>query len=182
MEPARLLLHDMLRQAHHSFITRCTGWRKNNGTDQPIFFLNTLTKTGSESIEEIIRKGRILFVGFVARMEDTRLPKCEMFEELVECADCVRRQGNEWMGDFLDDFRAVGINVGQWTTAAQDEEEWRSTVGQGEVERFMATWIAIEKVRAGLRHAVVCLNVTARTKEKKALSKRVRSGSLAIVN
>ena len=46
----------------------------------------------------------------------------------------------------------------------------------------MAKWIAAEKVRAGLRHAVVCLNVTGRTKERIAQSKRFRASSLAIVD
>ena len=32
---------------------------------------------------------RILFAGFVVRMENTRLPKCEMFGELVGGAGCV---------------------------------------------------------------------------------------------
>ena len=36
-------------------------------------------------------------------------------------------RGKEWMGCLLDDLRAFGINVGQWTTAAQDEGEWRKT-------------------------------------------------------
>ena len=43
----------------------------------------------------------------------------------------------EWMGCFLDDLRAFGINADQWTTAAQDEGEWRRTVEQG-AEHFMA--------------------------------------------
>ena len=42
------------------------------------------------------------------------------------------------MGCFLDDLRAFGINANQWTTAAQDEGEWRKTAEQG-AERFMAT-------------------------------------------
>ena len=45
----------------------------------------------------------------------------------------------------------------------------------------MAKWIA-EKNKAGLRHAVVCPNVTGRTKEKIAQSKRTRAGSLALVD
>ena len=45
--------------------------------------------TGSESIEAIIRRRRILFAGFVARMEDTRLPKCVMFGDLVGGEGCV---------------------------------------------------------------------------------------------
>ena len=53
----------------------------------------------------------------------------------------------------LDDPRAFGINADQWTTAAQDEGEWRNTAGEG-AEYFKAKWIAAEKARAGLRHAV----------------------------
>ena len=85
------------------------------------------------------------------------------------------------MGCFLDDLRASGINADQWTTAAQDEGEWRKTAEPG-AERCMAKWIAAENVRAGLRHAVVCPNVTGRTKDRIAQSKRVRAGSLATVD
>ena len=46
----------------------------------------------------------------------------------------------------------------------------------------MAKWIVAEKTKAGLRHAVVCPNVTGRTKKKIAQSKRARAGSLALVD
>ena len=49
-------------------------------------------KIRSESIKAIVRSRRILFARFVTRMEDTRLPKCVMFEELVGGADCVGGQ------------------------------------------------------------------------------------------
>ena len=118
-----------------------------------------------------------MFAGFVVRMEDTRLPKCVMFVELVAGADCGGGQEKEWMGYFLDDLRAFGINADQWTTAAQNEGEWRRTAEQG-AEHFMAKWIAAEEARAG----VVCPNVTGRTKERIAQSKRARAGSLALVD
>ena len=91
-------------------------------------------------------------------MEDTRLPKCVIFGEIVGGAGCARDQEKEWMGCFLDDLRAFGINADQWTTAAQDEEESRKTAEQ-EAKHFMAKWIVAEKTKAG-RHAVVCPNVT----------------------
>ena len=47
---------------------------------------------------------------------------------------------------------------------------------------FMMKWIAVTKARAGLQHAVVCPNVTGRTKDRIAQSKRTRAGSLAIVD
>ena len=85
-----------------------------------------------------------MFAGFAARTENTRLPKCEMFGALVGGAGCVRGQEKEWMGCFLDDLRALGINADQWTTAAQDEGEWRRTAQQG-AERFMAKWITAQR-------------------------------------
>ena len=121
-----------------------------------------------------------MFAGFVARMEDTRRPKCVVFGELVGGAGCEGGQEKEWMGCFLD-LRAFGINTDQWTTAAQGEGEWRRTAEQG-AEHFMAKWIAAEKAKAGLRHAVVCPNVTGRTKKRIAPSKRARAGPLALVN
>ena len=90
--------YDTLRRAHHRFLTRCIGWRKHNRADHPISYLDTLIKTGSESIEATLRRRRILFAGFVARMEDTRLPKCVMFGELVEGAGCVGGHEKECMG------------------------------------------------------------------------------------
>ena len=138
-------------------------------------------KTGSKSIETTLRRRRILFAGYVARMEDTRLPKCVMFGEMMRGAGCVGGQEKEWMGCFLDDLRAFGINADQWTTAAQNEGEWRRRAEQG-AKHFMAKWIVAEKARAGLRPAVVCPNVMGRTRERIAQGKRARAGSLALVD
>ena len=106
VEP-RACHYDTLRRAHHRFLTRCIGCRKHNRADHSISCLDTLVKTGSESIEATLRRRRILFAGFVARMEDTRLlPKYVMCGEMVGGAGCVRDQEKEWMGCFLDDLRA----------------------------------------------------------------------------
>ena len=71
-----------------------------------------------------------MFAGFVARMENTRLPKGVMFGELMEGADCVGGQEKEWMGCFLNDLRAFSINADQWTTEAHrtggNSARWRN--------------------------------------------------------
>ena len=85
------------------------------------------------------------------------------------------------MGCFLDDLRAFGMNTDQWTTAAHGGGERRRTVEKGG-EHFLAKLIAAKEARAGLRHAVVCLNVRGRKKERIAQSKRARAGSLALVD
>ena len=67
--------YDTLRRAPHRLLTRCMGWRKHKRADHSISYLDTLIKTGSESIEATLRRRRILFAGFV--------PKCVMFGEMV---------------------------------------------------------------------------------------------------
>ena len=165
--------YDTLRRVHHRFLICCIGWRNHNRADHPISYLDTLVKTGSESIEVTLRRRRILFAEFVARMEGARLPKCVMFGEMVRGAGCVGGQENKgmenkWMECFLNDLRAFDINADQWTTAAQDEGEWRRTAEQA-AEHFMTKLIVAEKTKAG-RHAVVCPNVTGRTKKRIAQS------------
>ena len=101
--------------------TRCICWRKNHRAVHPISYLDTLIKTESESIEATLRRRRILFPGFVARVEHTKLPKCVMFGGLVGGAECVGGAGKRVDGVFSGRprFRAFGINADQWTTAAQ---------------------------------------------------------------
>ena len=88
--------------------------REESSTSKPD--LDTLImKTGSESIEATSRRRRILFAGLVARMGNTRLPKCVMFGELVGGVGCVAGQEKNSMGCFPDDLRAFGINADEWT-------------------------------------------------------------------
>ena len=57
--------YDTPHRAHRRFLTPCIGWRKHNRADHPISYLDTLIKTGSESIEANLRRRRILFAGFI---------------------------------------------------------------------------------------------------------------------
>ena len=56
---SRACHYDSLRRAHHRFLTRCIDWRKHNRADHPISYLDTLIKTGRESIEATLRRRRI---------------------------------------------------------------------------------------------------------------------------
>ena len=139
-------------------------------------------KTGREIIEAIMRRSRILFARFVARMEDTKLPKCAMFGELVGSAGCVGGQEKEWTGCLLDNLKAFGINADQWTTAAPG----RGGMAQDGGTRggtFHSKLDRCRESRAGLWHAVVCPNVTGRKKDRIAQSKQhLRADLLAIVD
>ena len=122
----------------------------------------------------------ILFERFVARMVDTKLPRS---------AWCL---GNWWgaQAAWGAGKRVDGVSPGRPQSfryqrrpvddCSPDKGGWRKAAEQG-AERFMAKWIAAEKVRAGLRHAGVCPNVTERIKERRAQSKRACAGWLAII-
>ena len=87
----------------------------------------------------------------------------------------------EWMRCLLDGLRAFIINADQWTFAVQGEGGWCKTK-QG-AAFSTAKLIAAEKVRAGLRRAVACLNVMGGTKKFIAQSTPTHhAGSLAIVD
>ena len=58
----------------------------------PDFLSGHAYEDESESIEATIRRRRIFFAGFVARMENMGLPKCVMFGELEGGAGCVGGQ------------------------------------------------------------------------------------------
>ena len=120
---------------------------------------------------------RILFAGFVARTEGRRLPKCVMFGGRGLRGGARKRVYGVFPGrphSFRHQRRPVN-------DCSPGRGEMAQGVEQG-AEHFMAKWIAEQKARAGLRHAVVCPNVTGRTKERIAQSKRARAGSLAIVD
>ena len=53
----------------------CIGWRKRKGVDHTLSYCDALAKTASESIQTIVRRRRILFTGFVVRIEKERLPQ-----------------------------------------------------------------------------------------------------------
>ena len=75
--------HDRLRRVHRSMLLRCLGWRKRKRDDHTLSYADALAQTDSESVEAIVRKRRILFAGFVARMGEERLPQRVMFGEFV---------------------------------------------------------------------------------------------------
>ena len=46
----RLCHYDALRRSHHSFLTRCIGWRKHKHTDRPNSYVEALLKRGARAL------------------------------------------------------------------------------------------------------------------------------------
>ena len=64
-------------------LLRCLGWRKRKREDHILSYANALLRAYSESVETTIRRQRILFAGYVARMGEERLPRRVMFGEML---------------------------------------------------------------------------------------------------
>ena len=72
---------------YNGFTTPCSSdasdGRNEKRDDHTLSYADALAKTASDSIEAIVRKRRISFAGFVARMGEDHLPQRVMFGELV---------------------------------------------------------------------------------------------------
>ena len=101
--------YDRLRRVHHFMLLRCLGWRKRKRDDHTLSYADALAKTASESIEAIVRKRRILFAGFVARMGEERLPLRVMLGELVGGESYSVGPDKDWMAHLKDDMSVFGM-------------------------------------------------------------------------
>ena len=80
-------------------------------------YLDTLIKTGSESIEATLRRRRILFAEYVARTED-ETAEVRSVRRIGAGRGLRGGAGKLVDGAFPGRPRAFGINADQWTTAA----------------------------------------------------------------
>ena len=112
----------------------------------------SITHTAFQSIEAIVRRQRILFAGFVARMGEERLPQREMFGELVGGKGYSGGQEKDWLVHLKEDMSFFGMNFEGWRKSAQKAGRWFRCVEE-EAEFFMRKWHAAERRRAAERHA-----------------------------
>ena len=136
--------YDRLRQVHHSMLLRCLGWRKRKRDDYTLSYADALTKTASESIDAIVRKRRILFAGFVARMGEERLPQRVMFGELVGGKGYLGGQEKDWMAHLKEDMSVFGVKFKGWQNVAQKAGRWFRRAEE-EAELFMRNWHETER-------------------------------------
>ena len=100
-------------------LLRCLGWRKRKRGDHILSYANTLLRTDSKSVETAVRRRRILFAGFVARLGEESLPKRVMFGGMFGGKGYAGGQVWDWMKDLEEDLEAFGIKFERWREAAQ---------------------------------------------------------------
>ena len=95
-------------------LLRCLGWQKRKRDDHTLSYADALAKTASESIEAIVRKRRILFAGFVARVGEERLPQRVMFGELLGGRGYSGGEEKDWMARLKEDVSVFGMKFEGW--------------------------------------------------------------------
>ena len=120
--------------------------------DQTLSHADALAKTASESIQAIVRKRRILFAGFVARIREERLPQRVMFGELVVGKGYSGGQEKDWMDHLEEDMSVFGMKFEGWRKAAQKAGRCFRRVEEG-AELFMRNWHQTERRKAPERRA-----------------------------
>ena len=125
--------YDRLRRVHHSMLLRCLGWWKRKRDDHTLSYADALAKTASESLQAIVRKRRILFAGFAARMGEERLSQRVAFGELVGGKGYSGGQEKDWMVHLKEDMSAFGMKFEGWRKNAQQAGRWFRRVEEGAV-------------------------------------------------
>ena len=134
-------------------LLRCLGWRKRKRDDHTLSHADELAKTTSESIEATVRKRRILFAGFVARMGEKRLPQRVMFGELVGGKGYSGGQEKEdWMAHLKEDMSVFETKFEVRRKAAQNAGRWFRPVEEG-AELLMRNWHETERRKSAERCA-----------------------------
>ena len=109
--------YDSLRRVKHCTLLRCLGRRKRKHDDCTPSYADTLAETASERIEAIVRKRRILFAGFIARMAEGA------FGESIGSKD--------WLVHLDEDTSVSGMKLGGRRKAAQKDGTWVRRIEKG---------------------------------------------------
>ena len=139
--------NDRLRRVHHSMLLRCLGWWKRKRDDHTLSYANALAMTASESKEAIVRKRRILFAGFIARMGEERLPQRVMFGELGGGKSYQGGQDKDWLAHRKENISVFGMKFEVWRKAAHKAGRWFPRVEEG-AELFVRVWHETKRRKA----------------------------------
>ena len=107
-----------------------------------------------------MRKWRILFAGFVARMGNERLLKRVMLGELEGGKGYLGGQEQDWMCCLEHDLSLLNLPIEekQWTLAAKESGKWFRHVEEA-TEQYMKRWFDKGKENVAKRRAFDLQNV-----------------------
>jgi len=99
--------------------------------------ISVLEQAATSSVESIIVKNQLRWVGHVTRMEDCRLPKQMLYSELSEGKRDAGGPKKRFRDCLKKNIKQCCISEKDWERLAQDRVYWRRAIREG-VERFEA--------------------------------------------
>ena len=124
-----------LSSLHLSFLLQIMGRSRKHH----ISYLSLLQQTDSLCMEAKIRRMRLLWVGHVIRMNDTRLPKQMLCGELEMGSRSAGHPVKCYSSCIREDMVAFGMEQQGWTERATSAEVWKDNVEAGEAH-FKQQW------------------------------------------
>ena len=99
-------------------ISRCVQWEEplSSATLGKLFGMD-------HDIAIVLQKYRLRWLGHVARMEDSRLPKSLLFGELPHTRP-PHGPKKRWRDIIVSDLASIGLTYSTWYEAAQDRKLW----------------------------------------------------------
>lgn len=91
--------------------------------------VEVLARCGVPSVESQIIKAQLRWVGYLARMEDTRIPKAMFCSQLRSGKRPVGRPRLTYKDTLKQNFKACGINPDTWKATVQVRAMWRPIEG-----------------------------------------------------
>lgn len=112
-----------------------------------------LEKAGMPSIYTLLSTRRLRWLGHVARMDDSRIPKSLLFGELATGSRPTGRPALRFKDTCKRDLKAGGFHIKDLETATSDRQAWRATtrhITKAAEERRNARWEEKRKRRKEL--------------------------------
>eukprot|EP00117_Sycon_ciliatum_P023228 scpid30807/ scgid4805/ Transposon TX1 uncharacterized 149 kDa protein; ORF 2 len=113
-----------LNTFHHQCIRTILGISRREQWEERLSSASLSELAGVDvDMADVIRKHRLRWLGHVARMKETRLPKQMLFGELP----CKRPQHGpkkRWRDVVSSDFAVIGLSEADWYDTAQERSTW----------------------------------------------------------
>lgn len=116
-----------------------------------------LRRTKSVSVENIIFRSHLRWVGHLIRMDDNRMPKQLLYGELSLGRRSVGRQLKRYRDQSLSVLKACDINPKDLEKLAKDREKWREACRKGlkTCEKNRLKWLDVQREKRRARPSPV---------------------------
>ena len=93
--------------------------------------MEVLRRAGLETVEAVLAATQLRWVGHVARMEDSRIPKKVLYGELAEGRRKVGGQKLRFKDVIKRHMKSMNLDIHNWEQQVTDRSKWRSSLHKG---------------------------------------------------